>query len=77
MSALLPPKTALPAILSILLLCLTIPRHISAHNGAMAIAEPVRGITIDGDLSDWPEGMATYTVGRAEALDPPHRTRGP
>jgi ligand-binding sensor domain-containing protein len=33
-----------------------------AHNGAVAIAVPVEGITIDGDLSDWPEGMREYPI---------------
>ena len=28
-----------------------------AHNGAVVIAVPVEGITLDGDLSDWPEDM--------------------
>ena len=34
----------------------------AAHNGAMAIAVPVAGIEVDGDLSDWPEGMRWYPV---------------
>ena len=33
-----------------------------AHNGAAAIAVPVEGITIDGDLSDWPEDMVRYPI---------------
>ena len=33
-----------------------------AHNGAVAIAVPVEGITVDGDLSDWPEGMREYPI---------------
>ena len=67
----LPSRTAPRAIVSILLLCLTVPRPISAHNGAIAVAEPVGQITIDGDLSDWPAGMATYTASRPEAHSPP------
>ena len=37
------------------MLLLAVP--LSAHNGAVAIAVPVEGIVVDGDLSDWPEGM--------------------
>ena len=28
----------------------------------MAIAVPVEGITIDGDLSDWPQDMVRYPI---------------
>ena len=31
-----------------------------AHNGDVAIAVPVEGIVVDGDLSDWPE--RTYEI---------------
>ncbi len=41
----------------ILLLVLSYPHPTHAHNGAVAIAVPVEGITVDGDLSDWPEGL--------------------
>jgi hypothetical protein len=43
----------------ILLILLSLTRLAQAHNGAVAIAVPVEGITIDGDFSDWPEGMRT------------------
>ena len=33
-----------------------------AHNGAVAIAVPVEGIKVDGDLSDWSEGMRRYPI---------------
>ena len=33
-----------------------------AHNGAVAIAVPVSGIAIDGDLSDWPEDLRRYPI---------------
>ena len=42
------------------LLALSFPAH--AHNGAVAIAVPLEGITIDGDLGDWPEGMRRYPI---------------
>ncbi|MFH1571017.1 MAG: serine hydrolase [Gemmatimonadota bacterium] len=37
-----------------------------AHNGSVAIAYPVRGITVDGDLTDWPAARQTYPVARLE-----------
>ena len=33
-----------------------------AHNGAVAIAIPVEGIRLDGDLSDWPPGLQSHAV---------------
>ena len=39
----------------------------AAHNGAVALAVPVEGITVDGDLSDWPEGMRRYPILFTEA----------
>ena len=33
-----------------------------AHNGAVAIAVPVEGIAIDGNLADWPAEMRWYPV---------------
>ena len=33
-----------------------------ANNGAVAIAVPMEGITIDGDLSDWPADMRRYPI---------------
>ena len=44
----------------ILVLCL--PSSVQAHNGAVAIAVPVKGIEVDGDLADWPEGMRRYPI---------------
>ena len=53
------------------LLLVGLVRPVSAHNGAMAIAVPVEGITVDGDLSDWPEGMRRYPIELAEGRDAP------
>ncbi len=33
-----------------------------ADNGAIAYAYPVSGITVDGDLSDWPDGLQRYPI---------------
>ncbi len=33
-----------------------------AHNGKLAVAQPVAGIELDGDLSDWPEDMVRYPL---------------
>ena len=35
---------------------------VRAHNGHAALAVPLQGIVIDGDLSDWPEDMQRYPV---------------
>ena len=40
-----------------------------AQNGAVGIANPAKGITVDGDLSDWPEGLRTYPIERIESGD--------
>ena len=44
----------------ILWLCL-VP-SVEAHNGKVALAVPVKGIVVDADLSDWPEGIRTYPI---------------
>jgi hypothetical protein len=38
-------------------------------NGAVAIARAVKGITIDGDLGDWPKDVPTYSIARLEHGD--------
>jgi hypothetical protein len=43
---------------------------VEAHNGAVAIALPVTGIVVDGDLSDWPEGMRRYPIALPEWVSP-------
>ena len=43
---------------------------IQAHNGAIAYAYPMDEISIDGNLTDWPEGMTVYNIQRAEIGDP-------
>ena len=50
------------ALQAVALLVLGLSGPAVAHNGAVAIAVPVEGITIDGDLSDWPEGLVRYPV---------------
>lgn len=47
---------------SLLLLPLLHPQIVHSHNGSMAIVVPVEGITIDGDLSDWPVGVEWHPV---------------
>ncbi|MBT5056359.1 MAG: response regulator [Gemmatimonadetes bacterium] len=37
-----------------------------AHNGAVAVALPLAGIVIDGDLQDWPASVPSYAVSRTE-----------
>ena len=52
-----------------LLLALSAP--LSAHNGWVATAVPVSGITIDGDFSDWPADMRQYPIEQALRGDSP------
>ena len=47
-------------VVALFFLSLSVPLH--AHNGAVAVAVPVEGISIDGDLSDWPDGMTRYAI---------------
>ena len=39
------------------------------QNGAVGIAYPAKGITVDGDLSDWPGGLKSYPIERVESGD--------
>ena len=34
----------------------------SAHNGSLGLAYPVENITVDGDFSDWPEGIPRFPI---------------
>ena len=36
--------------------------QIDAHNGKVALAAPVAGIAINGDLSDWPAATRRYPI---------------
>ncbi|MBI4489752.1 MAG: SpoIIE family protein phosphatase, partial [Deltaproteobacteria bacterium] len=47
-------------VLALLLVGLCLPA--AAHNGAVAIAVPVEGIKVDGDLSDWPADIVRYPL---------------
>ena len=58
------------AIGSAVLLLLGLACPVAAHNGAVALAAPVEGITVDGDLGDWPEDMRWYPIDRRESGDP-------
>lgn len=39
------------------ILLLLFPLGARAHNGAVTVGVPVEGIVVDGDLSDWPDGL--------------------
>ena len=45
-----------------------------AHNGQHAIAIPVTGIVVDGDLSDWPEDMRRYSIAQLQWFKAPQGT---
>jgi hypothetical protein len=53
-------------LITLFLLTLLHPHPTTAHNGAVAIAVPIEGIMVDGDLSDWPEGTREYPIERYE-----------
>ncbi|MEW6751410.1 MAG: two-component regulator propeller domain-containing protein [Candidatus Latescibacterota bacterium] len=55
---------ARPALLAASLLLVALPAR--AHNGAVALVVPVEGITLDGEVSDWPTGMRRHPLGLAE-----------
>jgi signal transduction histidine kinase/ligand-binding sensor domain-containing protein/CheY-like chemotaxis protein len=42
-----------------------------AHNGALAVAAPLSGITVDGCLDDWPADLPRYDVDLVEVGVPP------
>jgi len=50
------------------LLSLLLSLPVQAHNGAVAVAVPVEGITVDGDLSDWPDGLPHYPIALGKEL---------
>ena len=64
------PRSVLYTITLFLFLLLH-PHPSHSHNGAVAIAVPVEGIVVDGDLSDWPEGMREYPIELTESGDKP------
>ncbi|NKB71409.1 MAG: hypothetical protein GKR89_30420 [Candidatus Latescibacteria bacterium] len=41
-----------------------------AHNGHLALALPVEGIRVDGELSDWPDNLTHYAITVQEAGAP-------
>lgn len=53
----LPVKTVCISILCILFCC-----HLSAHNGKVAYAYPLGKISVDGDLSDWPQSAVKHLI---------------
>ena len=63
------------AIAFIILLWLGLSCPVAAHNGAGAVAVPVEGIAIDGDLSDWPAALKAYPITFVEYGTPPQSER--
>lgn len=54
-------KNLTPALLCLLSLCTFLTSTTLAHNGTNALAYPVKNITIDGNLSDWP-ALKKYAI---------------
>jgi len=68
-------STYLRRIIGVILLALVgIPLQGDAHNGRVAIAVPVEGITIDGNLVDWPADMRNYPIVVAGGGEKPEST---
>ena len=44
---------------------------LSAHNGPIALAQPVAGIVVDGSFNDWPEDLKSYPIALPEYGSPP------
>ena len=53
------------------LLLLSTTTLLYGHNGASIVAHPINGITVDGHLDDWPEGMTIYEASHADFGDSP------
>ncbi len=53
-------KLAICSLIILLQVSMTIP--LIAHNGAIAYAYPIEGISVDGDFSDWPQGLKRYSM---------------
>ena len=53
------------------LLAAALAPPLDAHNGSVAIAVPLKGIAVDGDLSDWPPGLVEYPITFPEWGDAP------
>ena len=53
------------------LLAAALAPPLDAHNGSVAIAVPLEGIAVDGDLSDWPPGLVEYPITFTEWGDAP------
>ncbi len=61
----------MPVILVALILLSALAGPAHAHNGTAALAGPLEAIAVDGDLSDWPEGLKVYPLTRRGAGNPP------
>jgi len=57
------------------ILALWPPAPARAHNGAVAVAPPVDAMSVDGDLSDWPDGLRRHRIEQVEFGEPPRGRR--
>ncbi len=58
-------------VLWVLLFGLVLGNRLAADNGAFAFSYPLEGITLDGDLGDWPSEVARHPVRNAHYGDYP------
>ena len=57
--------------LTLCLAALLAASPLSAHNGQIALAQPVEGIVVDGAFDDWPAALTSYPITAAEYGIPP------
>ncbi|MFA6110419.1 MAG: two-component regulator propeller domain-containing protein, partial [Candidatus Latescibacterota bacterium] len=55
----------------LVLLTAALATPVQAHNGEVALARPLTGIVVDGELADWPDSLPRYPIFRAEYGAPP------
>ncbi len=61
----------LTKLLSVTCFFLVALASLHAHNGGSVVAKPINGITVDGDLGDWPDHLAVYQPEHADYGDKP------
>ena len=60
-----------PGLLPVLLLAVFSAAPAAAHNGKVAVAFPMAPVVVDGDLSDWPDGLEEHVLTPRSPRTPP------